>query len=351
MTSAHTTITPRPDDAETGVTAGPVLDPAGFFRRIPLLPHQMTSRRTATSDVIVLCHLGVPRITTDAWRLTIDGLVARPVTLDFERLKSFPKVSIETVHQCAGSPLQPEVPARRISNVVWAGVRLADVLALAQPQPAARFAWSYGADYGAFDNVPCDAYLKDFPLSRLTEDVLIAHELNGAALPPEHGYPARLVIPGFYGTNSVKWLTRLTLAAERADSAFTTRWYNDPELDEGGQPTGARQPVWSIAPESVIVTPAPDGRIAAGTLCAVTGWAWADGGVDRLEVSCDGGASWQPAALEAPSGRAWQGFRYDWIPTTKGPATLMARAHGRRGGVQPQSGRRNAIHCVPITIV
>lgn len=341
----------RPHDDTSEAPAAAVLDPAGFFRRIPLLPHQLASRRTATSDVIVLCHLGVPRITTDAWRLTIDGLVERPTIIDFGRLLSFPKVFVETVHQCAGSPLQPEVAARRISNVVWTGARLADVLALAQPQSAARLVWGYGADYGAFDNVPCDTYLKDFPLSRLNEDVLIAYELNGADLPPEHGYPARLVIPGFYGTNSVKWLTRLTLATERADSPFTTRWYNDPELDETGRPTGARRPVWSIAPESVIVSPAPDAQVTAGTICAVTGWAWADGGVDRLDISCDAGVRWHTATLEKPTGRAWQGFRYDWTPTAAGPVTLMARAHGRRGGVQPQNGRRNAIHCVPITVV
>ena len=90
---------------------------------------------------------------------------------------------------------------------------------------------------GAFQGVHCDAYVKDLPLDRVSADVLIADEMNGAPLRPENGYPARLVIPGYYGTNSVKWLTRLTLAAERAASPLTTRWYNDAVRDAAGRPT------------------------------------------------------------------------------------------------------------------
>ena len=85
-------------------------------------------------------------------------------------------------------------------------------------------------------------------MSRVHAGVLIAYELNGAALPAEHGFPARLVVPGFYGTNSVKWLSRITVTDRRAPGPFTSRWYQDPQLGESGQPAGPPTPVWSIAP-------------------------------------------------------------------------------------------------------
>lgn len=328
----------------------PPLDPAGFYGRIPLLPHQMTQRITKTADVIVLCHLGVPRLAADEWRLDIDGLVERPLSLGFADLQSFPFVRVESVHQCAGSPLRPAAPTRRISNVVWGGVRLIDVLAAVGVKPTAAYVWSTGCDYGQFENVACEAYLKDLPLSRIGHDVLLAIELNGAPLPPEHGYPVRLVVPGFYGTNSVKWLARLTLAAGRADGPFTTRWYNDPVLDPVGSATSATRPVWAIAPEGLITYPAPDQSIARGEAITVRGWAWADGGVVRVDMSGDGGSTWAAADLELETGRGWQAFAFDWVPTRDGPVTLLARARSREGAVQPMDGHRNSVHSVQVTV-
>jgi DMSO/TMAO reductase YedYZ molybdopterin-dependent catalytic subunit len=105
-----------------------------------------------------------------------------------------------------------------------------------------------GSDFVEVEGVICEAFVKEIPLERVATDVLIAYEMNGAPLRPENGYPARLVVPGYYGTNSVKWLNRLTLADTRGAGPFTTRWYNDPIRDAAGQPTGATTPVSSIAP-------------------------------------------------------------------------------------------------------
>jgi sulfane dehydrogenase subunit SoxC len=323
----------------------PLLDPSGFFGRIPLLPHQMTERMTSTENVIVLCHLGVPKIDPGQWRLDIDGLVEQPLSLAFDDLARLPFAQIESVHQCAGSPLRPSVPTRRVSNVVWGGVRLADVLELAGVKPEAAYVWSTGCDHGAFDGVPCDAYVKDMPLTRLNQDVLLATELNGAPLPPEHGFPVRLVVPGYYGTNSVKWLTRLTLSGSRAIGPFTTRWYNDPVGD-----TGTTRPVWAIAPEAVIVEPAPDQVVPHGSVTLVGGWAWADDGIARVGISDDAGATWQQATLDPPTGRGWHAFSIAWTPPRIGPATLMVRATSRDGAEQPMDGHRNAVHRVGVMV-
>jgi len=326
------------------------LDPRGYFRRIPLTPHEMRDRRTRTQDVIVLCHLGVPRLDRETWTLTVDGLVARPLVVRFDDLLRYPKAEVTSFHQCAGSPLQPFEPTRRVCNITWAGVRLADILAACGPTPSARYVWSYGADYGEFSGDTVDAYIKDLPIDRMSSDVLIAYEMNGASLAPEHGFPARLVVPGFYGTNSVKWLTRMTLSEARAQGPFTTRWYNDPIRDEAGRETGKTRPVWAIAPESVIVAPAPDAVLAAGVKTDIWGWAWADGGVRGLDVSVDGGTIWFPAQLEAARGREWQRFSYTWTPSERGGVVLASRAATANGEVQPTSGQRNAIYEVPVSV-
>lgn len=325
------------------------MDPTGPLGRTPLEPHQLLDRVTRTEDVVVLCHLGVAHLRREDWALTIDGLVGRPIRLTFEDLERRPRSEIATIHQCCGNPMKPDEPTRRITNLAWTGTRLSDLLAECEPDPAARFVWSSGADHGTIADEAVDAFVKDMPLDRAADDVLIAWEMNGAPLRPENGFPARLVVPGFYGTNSVKWLTRVTLAASRATSPFTTRWYNDRVRDASGQPTGATTPVWSIAPESVIVSPAPDHTLPSGP-AELWGWAWADGGVTTVDISTDGGSTWTPATVEQAAGRTWQRFTATWHPQRTGPHDLCSRARTADGRSQPPSGARNAVHHVPVQV-
>lgn len=325
------------------------LEPHQFYRCLPLAPHQMRDRLTRVEDAIVLCHLGVPRIERENWSLTIDGLVSSPRTLTFADLARLPRHEVTSVHQCAGSPLQPTEPTQRVCNVKWGGALFVDILSACRPHVAATYIWSTGADYGQFDGVSVDAYVKDLPIDRVTSDVLIAYEMNDALLTPEHGYPARLVVPGFYGTNSVKWLTRLTLAGVRAPGPFTTRWYNDPVRD-GSQPASGRTaPVWSIAPQSIIVAPAPDTTIAVSRENEIWGWAWADGGVSAVDITVDG-ATCGPVTLEPATSRAWQRFETSWTPLQRGITTLASRAESANGELQPSSGWRNAIYGLQVTV-
>jgi DMSO/TMAO reductase YedYZ molybdopterin-dependent catalytic subunit len=326
----------------------PVLDPAGFHRRIPLQPHQMIERLTPTQDVIVLCHLGVPRVARAAWSLSIEGLVERPATLRFNDLARYPRHAVTTVHQCAGSPLAPREPTRRVANVTWGGARLKDVLADCGVRSEARYVWSSGLDYGKFDQAEVEAYTKDLPIERVGADVLLAYALNGEPLPVENGFPVRLVVPGFYGTNSVKWLSRIALARDRAPGPFTTRYYNDPILDASERDTGRTQPVWSIAPESVIVAPAPGATIARGAEIEIWGWAWSDAGIAAVEVFA--GDEPAQATIEQRSGRAWQCFHTTWRPQRAGAVTLRSIARTADGTVQPGDGFRNAVYRVAVTV-
>ena len=291
------------------------LDPATFFRRIPLAPHQMRDRVTRTQDAIVLCHLGVPRLDREQWSLTIDGLVERPLALRFGDLMRYRKSEVTSFHQCAGSPLAPLEPTRRICNITWGGARLADVLADCRPSGNAKYIWSYGTDFGEFGGEKVDAYIKDLPIARVEADALIAYEMNGDALPAEHGFPARLVVPGFYGTNSVKWLTRMTLAESRASGPFATRWYNDPVRDDAGRDTVKRRRCGRSRRSRSSYSPAPEDAIELSVEREKWGWAWRRGPPRRRPRR-----RWRLATgvARARQGRAWQRFSARWTPKSVG---------------------------------
>lgn len=356
----------------------PVLDPPRTYLNFPLEPHGLTSRTTPVRDLFVLAHLGVPRIDPTRWSLSIDGLVERPLTLRLEDLKALPQRTVEAFLQCAGNPATPTVPARLIANVRWRGVDLATLLDAAGVAPRARFVWTYGLDRGEFMGVASGSYLKDLPIERArTGDVLIAFELNGEALSAEHGFPARLVVPGFYGTNSVKWLYRIELASERARGPFTTTFYNDPIAAEPGSQAHARssseadgrsgaeprvesgreprsRPVWSVAPESVIVSPAPGAivsRAGGPRGIEVWGWAWGDAPIAAVELSFDAGGRWSQARLDPPRERSWQRFSIEWWPAAvSGEVELQCRATDATGRAQPLGGARNAVHKVSVKV-
>src|SRR5262245_11366548 len=278
----------------------PPMDPETGVRHVRLSPHEMLDPVTATKDVFVIAHLGVPRVDAAQWSLRIDGLVGRSQVLTLDDLKARPKTVVEAVHQCCGSPLEPTVPTRRATNVRWGGVDLAALLNDLGIDPQARFLWSHGLDGGEFAGTSCDWFVKDLPLQRLAAGgVLLAYELNGAPLPAEHGFPVRLVVPGYYATNSVKWLWRLHLATERFQGPFTSTFYNDPAKAEdvaAGLPP--RQPVWATAAESLIVRPAPDATVPVDLPTEIWGWAWSFRGVESVEISVDGGARFSPAIVD-----------------------------------------------------
>jgi DMSO/TMAO reductase YedYZ molybdopterin-dependent catalytic subunit len=322
------------------------LSPATPVRRFLLRPHHLIHELTPTPDVFVLAPLGVPRVDISTWRLDVAGLVEHPLSFSFEDIRKLPKRELRAFHQCAGDPRQPKLPTRRIANVVWGGIDVATVLDLAGIKPEATFLWAGGLDHGVYAETPVDSYVKDSPLQDAMQSGFLAYELNGAPLGAEHGYPLRFVLPGFYGTNSVKWLGRLELADARAQGVFTTKFYNDPvEPGEGG---GSR-PVWKVAPESVIVSPAPKERLSGARL-DIWGWAWAHDGIQQVDVSVDGGRSWTPAELGPAVERSWQKFRLAWKPQSSGAATLMSRATGRDGAMQPESGARNACYTVAVEV-
>ncbi|EXJ68009.1 uncharacterized protein A1O5_08624 [Cladophialophora psammophila CBS 110553] len=284
------------------------IDPAGFLIRHPPKPHELDAELTDDSQLFQTIHMGAAVVDENKWKLVIDGLVERPFSVSFAQLKSMPCSTITAFHECYGSPIAPPVHALwRIGNIKWTGVRLADMLELAKPKLEARYVWSQGLESGSFAGVSADRYEKDLPLEKaLSSEVLIAYEMNGEPLSKNRGGPVRMVVPGYFGTNSTKWLCRLSLQDRRAIGPFTTIFYNEIDpTDPGGQRT---RPVWMVEPNSMIVRPEPE-SLLQGPDVEIRGRAWGCEEISQVDVSIDGGECWLPrsgVSLRARSEFEWQ---------------------------------------------
>ncbi|MEJ2868002.1 molybdopterin-dependent oxidoreductase [Actinomycetospora sp. OC33-EN08] len=296
------------------------MDPVGAVRRL-VPPERLTERVTGPDDAFVIAHFGLARPEPDR-PVVVNGLVEREVTLHPDEVRALPAHRVESVHECFGNPLTPGERVRRVANLVWTGARLRDVLDLAGVRPEATTLWARGADHGEFGGVASPDYLKDLPLDDVGDRALVAYSCHDAPMTSERGGPLRLVVPGYFGTNSVKWLTDLTLADHRPEHLFTTRLYLRPG------PDGRSVPVRELDVSSV-VTGVSDGE--------ARGWAWSSTPVVEVVVEADGEPV--PAELEAARGRAWQGFR----ARVGAARTVTARATDAAGRTQPLSGARNAV--------
>lgn len=312
----------------------------GYFLRVPERGvHALTSYITEDNDLFLLAHMGLAAVDPVEWKLEVSGLVMQPASFSLACIQAMSQHEVTSVHECAGSPLTPTLPKRRVGNVVWSGVRLADVLEQCGLAPEAAFVWSHGLETGDFADLKNEPYVKDLPLAKaISPEVLLATGMNGMPLTPERGGPVRLVVPGWYGTNSVKWLGALTVSDRRAPGPYTARFYNDPA------PSGP-QPVWGIAPESILVSPSSDDPPFAGEPVLIEGWAWAESGVVKVEISTDASATWIPATLDARSDFGWQRFSLQWI-FRPGQHQLSCRCFDASGNGQPESGARNAVHSI-----
>ncbi|KIW85534.1 hypothetical protein Z517_00926 [Fonsecaea pedrosoi CBS 271.37] len=329
------------------------IDPAGFLIRHPPKPHELDADLTDESQLFQTIHMGAAVVDEGKWKLVVDGLVERPFSVSLAQLKSMPSSTVTAFHECYGSPIAPPIHALwRIGNVKWTGVRLADMLKLAGPKPNARFVWSQGLESGSFAGVSADRYEKDLPLEKaLRCEVLIAYEMNGEPLGKNRGGPVRMVVPGYFGTNSTKWLCRLSLQDHRAVGPFTTTFYNEIDpTDPQGQKT---RPVWVVEPNSMIVRPEP-GAVLRGPDIEIRGRAWGCEEISRVDVSVDGGECWLPqtdVTLAARNEFEWQSFQAKVSIPNPGKYKLMARATDAAGISQPIMGRRNHVHTVEIEIV
>jgi DMSO/TMAO reductase YedYZ molybdopterin-dependent catalytic subunit len=291
----------------------------------------------------LLIHFDIPEAEADGWELELDGLVRSPARLTLDELRSRPTVTLPVTMECAGNgrarlsprPVSQPWLDEAVGTAEWTGTPLRPVLQEAGVEPDAVELVFTGADHGIQDGEEHD-YQRSLTVEEaMRADVLLAWGVNGQPLPPQHGFPLRLVVPGWYGMTSVKWLRRITAVPEAFDG-FQMRAYRlrGSEDDPG-------VPVTRMQPRALMVPPGfPDfltrQRFVQAGPCELRGRAWSGwAAIDRVEVSTDAGRAWGRATLgPQPSPYAWVAWSFAW-DANPGEHELLARAFDVAGNAQP----------------
>ena len=312
----------------------------------PLEP--LRAAQVTPADIFYLRnHAPVPAPDADSWRLEVDGLVQRPLSLSLAELqRDFPRRAQEATLQCAGFRRQEMLNEENaggallwcsdaIGNGRWGGVRLRDVLEAAGVRAEAQHVAALGLDeigkggatIGFGGSIPLD--------KALGEEVLLADELNGAPLPAAHGWPLRLVAPGYIGARSVKWLGRLTLQAGQSDNHYQQRAYRlfPPDLRSDTADWAAAPPLGELPINSVFIAPEAEAELTAGPQL-LRGIAIGGQPVAAVELSLDGGASWQEASLTGAGRWSWRFWELE-TELAPGDYELVVRARDEGGNTQP----------------
>jgi DMSO/TMAO reductase YedYZ molybdopterin-dependent catalytic subunit len=314
----------------------------------------VSGRLTPAQFFFVRNHFAEPELSLRDWSLTIEGKVARRITLSFSDLLESPQTKIEAVLECAGNPASGSA----VSNGVWEGVSLPWLLDRAGPQPGVTHALLEGADSGALlSGSAVMPYSRLVPLRKCSDRAsLVAIKLNGSFLPRRNGFPARALLQGWYAMDSVKWLRRIVvLRPEDSPAAIHAsgmqRLYTRLLRSPGGARAAER--VSEILVKSSIAFPADGARLFAGNQL-VRGFAWTGSGVVRaVEVTVDGGRGWSAAKMEAPHPLTWAGWRFEW-KAAPGEYVLRSRAiddHGRRQPLERDPSREDDYElnwCAPV---
>jgi sulfane dehydrogenase subunit SoxC len=277
-------------------------------------------------------HSGVPRIDPATHRLLLHGMVERPLMITLDDIHRLPSVSRIHFIECAGNSgsewgpkTAPDVQKAHglASCSEWTGVPLSVLLSEAGVKPGASWIVAEGAD-------ACHMQ-RSIPLKKAIDDVLVAFGQNGEAIRPEQGYPLRLVIPGWEGNTNVKWLRRIKVVDQPYMTKDETSKYTD-LLADGT----ARQFSFEMDAKSVITRPSGGQKLAGPGFCEITGLAWSGRGrIERVEVSTDGGKTWQNARIDEPRLRmAFSRFRLPWKWDGQ-EASLQSRCTDETGYVQP----------------
>jgi DMSO/TMAO reductase YedYZ molybdopterin-dependent catalytic subunit len=303
---------------------------------------------TPNDRMFVRNNLLTPGIDIHSHRLAIKGLVDKELSFSvFDLAKQFKTVSKQGMLECAGSgrsafqPRASGTPWLETGGMgcpVWGGVRLADVLRAAGLRPGAAHVAGQGGDPGMVATAA--PVIRSIPLSKaMEENTLIAWSMNERPLPFVHGYPLRLVVPGWVGSASTKWLHTLTVLDAPFKGTYMTSSYVVPRNPVA---PGEKMPQDTVSAEawpvkSMITSPAPNARVKMGQRVTVRGRAWVgEGAVDRVEVSTDEGKSWRPAELARRGDKyAWRTFTFAHQPERAGYMSFLARAWDDRGNVQP----------------
>lgn len=305
-------------------------------------------------------HTSTPLIDADAWRLRLFGSGLRgaptadsPIELSYGQLRDLPAVSLTAFVECAGNGRRFYTTQQNqsvsgtpwklgaVGVAQWRGVRLSTVLRQAGLTRTSVDVMPEGLDPTFVSGgVDLGHVRRPLPVQKAMRDVLLAYEMNGQTLPPDHGYPVRLIVPAWVGISSIKWVGRIEVSDTPLFSPWNTQFYRlfGPEYPPEGAPVSHQ--VIKSAFEL-----AWNAQLAAGQSHLLRGRSWSGTGpIRRVEVSTDGGTVWRRAAPLGPNvPDAWQRWQLPWRPTAPGPYALLARATDVTGTTQPDHSAYNTM--------
>jgi DMSO/TMAO reductase YedYZ molybdopterin-dependent catalytic subunit len=314
----------------------------------------------------LLIHFDIPQVDAATWRLELGGEVRNPLSLSLDQLEEREKVSLVCTLECAGNgrarvsprPLSQPWLEEAVGNAEWTGTPLAPLLEDAGIEAGAVEVLFTGLDRGIQGELE-HAYERSLTLDEaLRPELLLAYEVNGQPLPPQHGYPLRLIVPGWYGMTHVKWLERITVLTEPFEGYQQAVQYREKQSEDD-----PGIPLTRMLPRSLLIPPGipdfPDRRrfLEQGP-GVLEGRAWSGHGpIARVEVSVDGGGNWEDAVLDEPTGEfGWRLWTYRWH-AEPGEHELCSRATDEAGNVQPSEASwnyggyiNNSVQRVPVTV-
>jgi DMSO/TMAO reductase YedYZ molybdopterin-dependent catalytic subunit len=300
----------------------------------------------------LLIHYDIPRVDAETWRLEVDGRVRAGLSLDLAALRALPSHEVVATMECAGNgrarlaprPVSQPWLLEAVGTGRWRGVRLHDLLERAGVEPETTEVLFTGLDRG-IENDEEQFFERSLTLGDADQpDVLLAYELNGVPLPPQHGFPLRLLVPGWYGMTNVKWLTRITLLDEPFAGYQQARGYRLRQTDDDpGEPLSRIYPRALMVPPGIPDFMSRERTVQAGEV-TIEGRAWSGlAPVTAVEVSTDDGATWEEARLDPPElGRwAWRRWSFEWNAAEPGRHVLACRARDEAGNAQAAEPRWN----------
>ena len=331
-------LTSRPPQLET---------PFKYFKEL-ITPNEALFVRWHISNVPTSVDL-------NEWKLKVGGNTDKELQLTMDDLKSkFEKITYTAVLQCAGngrSFFDPRVAGGQwkngaMGNTTWTGARLKDILTSAGVKPGSVEVTFNGLDSPPLPTVP--DFVKSLKLGKAMEDdILVAYEMNGKPLLMLNGFPARLIVPGWYGTYWVKSLSDITVVTDEFNKFWMNPAYRIPDTPCGCVPPGAKPdktiPINRMTTRSVIVEPEAGTKLKANKPVTISGIAFSSGyNIKDVIVSVDGGTTWNKATLGKDLGKySWIQWSYTWKPAKRGNYTLMAKATNSVGESQPFEGLWN----------
>jgi len=322
---------------------------------------------TPTKSFYVRTHFPIPDVDRDAWWLHVEGEVEKPFAVNYEELLKLESLTVPVTLECAGNNrnfLEPKVKGVQwelgaVGTAEWTGVPLSVLLNRAVVRSNAREVILEGADHGMLDDPKSPPgglrFSRSVPLDKARRDVLLAYRMNGNDVPPEHGFPVRAIVPGWYAMASIKWLQRILVTDQPFAGYYQTLdyayWKRRGDIAE-------LSPVAELQVKAEIAKPAQGDKVPVNSTVRIHGAAWAsDGEIVRVEVSTDGGSTWKEATLLAESKpNAWRFWEFNWkTPTAPGKQTLVARATDSLGRTQPahrdpDRGTYMINHLLPIEV-